>query len=149
MLRTADGLGVAEIILCGITPYPSGGADDQRLPHVAKRAEKLIDKTALGAQHSTTWRHAADTLEVIADLHARGYTVACIEQAPESILLDEFAKNLPDKDVAIIVGPEVDGISADVLTASDVVVEIPMRGAKESFNVSITAAIAMYELAKA
>jgi 23S rRNA (guanosine2251-2'-O)-methyltransferase len=57
--------------------------------------------------------------------------------------LNEFT---PAKNVALIVGNEVNGIEEPVLKQVDVALQIPMSGHKESFNVAVAAGIAMYKL---
>lgn len=80
---------------------------------------------------------------MISKLKAGGYQVAALEQVPEAIILDEYQ---PPKKLALIVGNEVGGIDDNLLALADKLVEIPMRGKKESFNVSVAAAIALYAI---
>jgi tRNA G18 (ribose-2'-O)-methylase SpoU len=143
LLRTAEGLGVQEVILSGYTPYPLRDASkgDTRLPHDARKLHKQIQKTALGAEETQAWRHEADPAPVLADLHEQGYTIAAVEQATNSIKLPDF--QAPDK-LALLVGREVEGVEPEVLAQMDAVVEIPMFGHKESFNVVQAAAMALY-----
>lgn len=142
MLRTADGLGVDEVFMTGYTAYPES-AKDIRLPHISKRAEAQIAKTALGAEKMVKWRHAADGLKLISDLKRDGYLIAALEQTADSKPLGLFK---PTKDIALIVGNEISGIEEKILAKSDVRLSIPMGGEKESFNVSVAAAIALYHL---
>ncbi len=140
LLRTAEGLGVNEVILTGYTPYPLA-ANDKRLPHEAQKLHKQIQKTALGAEISQDWRHSDDISLIIAQLKSSGYTIAAIEQAPDSLKLHHFTA--PDN-IALLVGREVEGVEPEVLTLVDSVVEISMFGNKESFNVVQAAAMALY-----
>lgn len=140
LLRTADGLGVSEVFLTGYTPYPVK-ADDPRLPHLAQKIDHQIAKTALGAEKSQAWQYQADITHLLQDLKSKGFSVVALEQAPGAIRLPEFEP--PDK-VAIILGREVEGIEPEVLTVADQVIEIPMLGHKESFNVVQAAAMALY-----
>lgn len=142
ILRTADGLGIDEVYLTGITPYPQSPNDD-RLPHVRKKVEALINKTALGAQNSVNWHHDPDPEVCIKALKKAGYKVAALEQTPDSLQLSSYS---PDSSIALAVGNEVDGLSANILDMADVRLEMPMKGTKESFNVSVAAAIALYHL---
>jgi 23S rRNA (guanosine2251-2'-O)-methyltransferase len=119
LLRTADGLGVTSVYLTGYTPYPLAAGDD-RLPYIAQKLHKQIAKTALGAENSVAWR---------------------LEQTPHAVPLTEFKP--PDK-LAMIVGREVEGIEPEILQAAGLAVVIPMSGKKESYNVAIAAAIALY-----
>jgi 23S rRNA (guanosine2251-2'-O)-methyltransferase len=142
LLRTAEGLGINEVFLTGYTPYPLQ-ANDERLPHLARKIDRQITKTALGAEKLVKWLHRADITEVIASLKKRGYTIAALEQAAHSTGLADFKA---PKKIALIVGREVEGIEPDVLADADHILEIPMFGRKESFNVVQAAAMALYEL---
>jgi 23S rRNA (guanosine2251-2'-O)-methyltransferase len=140
LLRTAEGLGVQQVILTGYTPYPLAKSDD-RLPHLAQKVDRQIAKTSLGAEKTVNWHHGAEVDSVMAHLKRQGFVIAALEQAPGSIKLNEFRP--PDK-LALIVGREVEGLESEVLDNSDLIVEIPMLGQKESFNVAAAAAIALY-----
>jgi 23S rRNA (guanosine2251-2'-O)-methyltransferase len=142
LLRSADAFSVNKIFLTGYTPYPKL-KNDNRLPHLANRIDKQIDKTALGAQNTTDWDHVENIKAVIAGLKKDGFLVAALEQAKNSISLPDFET---DKNIALIVGREVEGIETQILDICDVVLEIPMKGKKESLNVANAAAIAMYHL---
>lgn len=145
LLRTADGLGVEKVYLTGYTPYPAG-KKDERLPHLAAKQTKQIHKTALGAEHSVAWQHETDVQGVLDTLRAAGYTVVALEQSPKATLLPDY--NPPQK-IALLLGSEVSGVADMLLQEADAVVEIPMRGLKESFNVVQATAIALYALSNA
>lgn len=140
LLRTADGLGVEAVYLTGYTPYPVI-PNDIRLPHIAAKLTRQIQKTALGAEKTVPWTHYHTVLEPITKLQKDGYIVTAIEQHPLSIPLPEF---VPADKVALVIGREVEGIEPEVLALTDSVIEIPMYGQKESFNVIQAAAMAMY-----
>ncbi|MDO8591531.1 MAG: TrmH family RNA methyltransferase [bacterium] len=142
MLRTADGLGIARVYLCGYTPYPLS-KDDGRLPHLAAKTDHQISKTALGAQNSVKWTQCKDIGQVIKELKGQKYLIVAVEQTKTAI---DLAKFKPTSDVALIVGSEIGGLPQKVLDLCDEHVHIPMLGKKESFNVSIAAAIALYQL---
>jgi 23S rRNA (guanosine2251-2'-O)-methyltransferase len=142
LLRTADGLGVQHVYLTGYTPYPLQ-VDDERLPHLAQKINRQIIKTALGAEQSVAWSHESDLPKLIDDLQAQGYEVAALEQAPGASKLPDYTAS--DK-LALIVGREVEGIEPAIVAACDEILEIPMLGQKESFNVVQAAAMALYEL---
>jgi tRNA G18 (ribose-2'-O)-methylase SpoU len=141
LLRTADGLGVTQVFLTGYTPHPTY-ENDPRLPHLAQKLTKQINKTALGAEETVDWEYVESIEKVIADLKSDGYAVVALEQAKDSIKLPDFKP--PDK-VAIIVGREVEGLEPEVLKLANQIVEIPMLGQKESFNVAVAAAMALYQ----
>lgn len=142
LLRTADGLGVQQVFLTGYTPYP-WQAKDNRLPHLARKIDRQIAKTALGAEKLSFWEQAVDVLKVIAGLKANGFMIAALEQDSNAVSLSNF--DAPKK-LALIVGREVEGIEPELLGKCDVILEIPMLGQKESFNVSVAAGMALYGL---
>lgn len=141
LLRTAEGLGVHDVILSGYTPFPPLPANDPRLPHEQAKIAKLIHKTALGAEHTQNWHRETDILNTIDDIKQMGYTVAVVEQTEGSLLLPGY--HAPEK-LALIVGREVEGVEPEVVAAADLALEIPMYGQKESFNVVQAAAMALY-----
>lgn len=142
LLRTAEGLGVNRVILSGYTPYPLM-KNDERLPHLANKIDKQIAKTALGAETLVKWQHSEDIVATIKNLKSDGYLVAGLEQSLNSIKLNDYH---PPTKIALILGREVEGIETDVLTQCDLLIEIPMFGQKESFNVVQAAAMALYQL---
>ena len=141
IFRTADGFGVKEIIFSGYTPYPTTKRDN-RLPHIREKITRDIHKTALGAEETVPFRIV--DAPPLAELKAAGYTVVALEQSENSTPLQHY--KTPPK-VALLLGEEVSGITNELLSACDVTVEIPMVGEKESFNVSVAAAIALYQIA--
>jgi 23S rRNA (guanosine2251-2'-O)-methyltransferase len=142
LLRTADGLGLEHVYLTGYTPYPLVDGDT-RLPHLARQIANRINKSALGAGGMVAWSHETEVEKVISRLRDSGYQIIALEQTEQSVPLDQFQSSKP---IALIVGREVEGIETKVLAQCDQAIEIPMRGQKESFNVSVAAAIALYEL---
>ena len=65
----------------------------------------------------------------------------------ETVLLSD--KNLSEKvsnKIVLILGEEVEGIPEEVRKEVDLFLEIPMKGQKESFNVSVAAGIALFGL---
>ena len=140
LLRTADGLGVSALYMTGYTPYPLMGSD-ARLPHLAQKIDKQIAKTALGAEKSLHWHYESDIALLLEKLRAQGYQIVALEQGAQAIELPRYK---PSSKLAIIVGREVEGIEPEVLALADQVIQIPMLGAKESFNVAQAAAMALY-----
>lgn len=140
LLRTAEGFGVQEVFLTGYTPYPMRSSDP-RLPHIAQKLDAQIHKTALDAEKLLNWQWREDVVSVIDELRSDGYQIAAIEQHADSVKLPNYT--VPDK-LALIVGREVEGIEPKVLETVDTILEIPMFGKKESFNVVQAAAIGLY-----
>ncbi len=140
LLRTAEGLGVEEVVMSGYSPYPRTD-NDQRLPHEAEKVAQAIHKTALGAEDMLAWRHINDLQSHMGLLRNDGFKIYAVEQASDSMALPGFE---PPAKLALLVGNEVSGIEQDLLGILDGVVEIPMRGKKESYNVAAAAAMVLY-----
>lgn len=140
LFRTCDGFGIQRLILSGYTPYPTT-KNDSRLPHIVEKLTKQIHKTALGAETTV----AFDYMETpdFAKLRNDGFTIVGLEQDARATFLPDYA--VPAK-VALLLGEEVDGITASLRDQCDDLIEIPMHGKKESFNVSVAAGIALYGL---
>ncbi len=142
LLRTSDGLGVNSVYLTGYTPYPIA-SKDARMPHVAAKVARQIHKTALGAENTIKWQHCSDISPVISQLKNAGYSICALEQAKNSVGLNKYKQR---GNVALILGNEITGVELDILEVADTILEIPMLGAKESFNVAQAAAMALYHL---
>jgi len=140
LLRTAEGLGIERCYFTGYTPYPLA-EHDERLPHLARKIDRQIHKTALDAEQLMPWEHREDILALLDELRAAGYTIAALEQTAGSVDLPSYQ---PPEKVAIILGREVEGVEPEVLEQTDICLEIPMFGHKESFNVVQAAAMALY-----
>lgn len=134
VFRTADAFCLQGVYLCGICCCPP---NDE------------IHKTALGAELSVDWNYFTDTLDAVRSLQSEGYTVYAIEQAHDSITLDEAVCQLQKQKVAVVLGHEVFGVQQEVVDACDACVEIPQYGTKHSLNVSVTAGIVLYQIANA
>jgi tRNA G18 (ribose-2'-O)-methylase SpoU len=142
LLRTAEGLGVKSVYLTGYSPYPRT-VNDNRLPHIYAKLDKQIHKTALGAEDSLSWHYREDIFELVMGLRQSKYKLVALEQNDKSIDLGKFKfESCPS--IALIVGNEVKGLDKKILDLVDSIVEIPMRGSKESLNVVQAAAIALY-----
>lgn len=142
LLRTAEGLGVEKVYLTGYTPYPEA-EDDERLPHIWQKMSRQIHKTALGAEKILAWEHHEDIKKLLGSLAQDGYQLAALEQTAKAISLRDFQPSGP---VALIVGNEVDGVDKETLCQVSVHLQILMLGSKESFNVAVAAAMALYHL---
>jgi 23S rRNA (guanosine2251-2'-O)-methyltransferase len=128
IFRTCDGFRIEKILLCGITATP---------PH------RDIRKTALGAETTVDWMYYQTTHAAIETLV--GCHIIALEQVKDSVPLREA--HIPkNKTIVLIVGNEVDGVDENILGYCDQVVEIPQFGTKHSFNVSVSAGIALWEI---
>ncbi|PID32108.1 tRNA methyltransferase [Candidatus Saccharibacteria bacterium] len=140
LLRTAEGLGVERVLFSGYTPFPSL-PDDGRLPHIRRKIDAAIHKTALGAETLVSWSHHPDIMPALAELRRNDYHIVGLEQHANSILLPDYAP--PDK-LALLIGREVEGLDDRLISECDTLLEIPMLGQKESYNVVQATAMALY-----
>lgn len=137
VFRTADAMRIERVILCGICCCPPN---------------QEIHKTALGAEESVDWQYYKETLNAVRDLQAQGYTVYAVEQAHNSVTLEEIAEQMVNGKwlngkLAVVLGHEVFGVQQEVVDKCDQCIEIPQYGTKHSMNVSVTAGIVIYRLA--
>jgi tRNA G18 (ribose-2'-O)-methylase SpoU len=130
IFRTADAFLTESIYLCGITSVP---------PH------REIQKTALGATESVTWKYFSETSAAVSELKGKGYTIVAIEQAEGSIELQNLQVE-NDRKYALVFGHEVNGVDQEILNICDLCVEIPQFGTKHSFNIAISVGIVLWEL---
>jgi len=101
----------------------------------------------LGATETVTWQYRKTTLEAVLDLKAAGYKVYAVEQANNSIALQQFDWVVSEK-IAVVFGNEVEGVNNEVLTHCDGCIEIPQLGTKHSLNISVAAGIILWELVR-
>ncbi len=132
IFRTCDAAGVSRVFLSGYTPAPRDRFD---------RIQKDIAKTALGAEKSVPWEYQKSSRAVISTLRKAGWHIAAVEQAPDSV---DYRKFKSKKPVLFVFGNEVGGVPKNILKTCDSIVEIPMRGKKESLNVSVAAGIILF-----
>lgn len=132
VFRTADAFRVDGILLCGITATPPN---------------REIQKTALGATESVSWKYHESTVETIKELKSQGYIIIAAEQAVGSITPEEF-KPVTGLKYALIFGNEVMGVEDEVMNLCDYCIEIPQTGTKHSLNVSVSAGILLWEIFK-
>jgi 23S rRNA (guanosine2251-2'-O)-methyltransferase len=133
MFRTADGAGLDKLYLTGYTGYPP-------------RPE--ITKTALGADKFVDWERHGHLGKLIDKLKNEGCVVAAVENRCSKIKTVKYDKLKSKKPIAFVVGNEVKGLSKSILSKVDFILEIPMRGKKESLNVSVAFGIIAYQLSK-
>ncbi|MDH5412550.1 MAG: RNA methyltransferase [Flavobacteriaceae bacterium] len=130
VFRTSDAFLIEKVYLCGITARP---------PH------KDIHKTALGATDSVDWEYAEDTLTLVNNLRKQGVTVASIEQAVNSMELQDFHPE-KNKKLAVVFGNEIKGVDQEVVNVSDYCIEIPQYGTKHSLNISVSCGVVLWDL---
>ena len=132
VFRSGDAFRVEAVYLCGITATP---------PHPE------IHKTALGGEDSVAWRYFPTATEAVESLHNGGFFVYSIEQVEGSTKLQNLQLDT-DRRYAIVLGNEVKGVHQEVVDMSDGCLEIPQFGTKHSLNVSVTAGMVIWEVAK-
>lgn len=132
VFRTSDAFAIEKIYLCGITATPPN---------------KEIHKTALGATDSVVWEYVEDTVNLVKKLQEKGVKVLAIEQAENSVKLQNFIIEENQK-YAVIMGNEVKGVQQEVINVSDYCVEIPQYGTKHSLNISVTTGVVLWDLFK-
>lgn len=132
VFRSSDAFRVEAVYLCGITATP---------PHPE------IHKTALGGEDSVDWRYFPTTTEAVAELQKEDVFVYSIEQVEGSTKLQNLSLDT-DRRYAVVFGNEVKGVHQEVVDLADGCLEIPQFGTKHSLNVSVTAGIVIWEVAK-
>ncbi len=132
VFRTADSFFMEKVFLCGICAVPP-------------QAE--IHKSALGAEFSVDWEYRKETIAAVRDLKKAGYTIVSVEQAENSVSLENLRLDV-DKKYALVFGNEVMGVGQDVVDESDLVLEIPQFGTKHSLNVSVSTGVVLWEFCK-
>lgn len=152
VFRTSDSFKVDKVFLCGICPVPPSAE---------------IHKSGLGAEDSVGWEYCEDTMVAVERMRDEGYTIVSVEQTVNSVKLDRFRPYatqesaagasqeiaaetsigpIPSKKYALIFGNEVDGVSQEVVDASDFSLEIPQFGMKHSLNISVSAGVVLWHL---
>ena len=134
IFRTADALGVTKIYLSGYTPTPTDRFGRQR---------KDVAKVSLGAEQYLSWEYVSVPEKIIKDLKKKKFQIVGLEQGKDSIDYKKAKIRFP---VLFIVGNEVEGIDRKILSLCDVVAEIPMKGKKESLNVSVAFGVALFRM---
>jgi 23S rRNA (guanosine2251-2'-O)-methyltransferase len=134
MFRTADAAGIDKIYLTGYTPAP--------LDRFGRKRKDLA-KSALGAEEFMSWESKKSLPALMRSLKREKYLIIAIEQDKKSI---DYKKVKLKNRNAFIVGSEVTGIPTSILKKCDIIAEIPMRGKKESLNVSVAFGIALFRM---
>ncbi len=135
IFRTAEGLGVLKIILIGTTPTPLDRFGRERADFI---------KISLGAEKSMKWEYAQETKSVLEKLKSQNLKIIALEQDSRATKLRDYDTKKLGK-FALIVGSEVNGVSAEILDYVDEIVEISMMGQKESLNVSVATGVALFK----
>lgn len=145
ILRTAEGFGVSRVVLSGYTPRVH---DANLLPHLRDKLDREIHKTALGAEELVNIYSSGDIISDLRKWQEQGWQILGLEnniQKTNLIMLNDprLKERLSDR-VILVLGEEVNGIDYSLHDIIDLFIEIPMRGQKESFNVSVAAGVAVW-----
>lgn len=148
ILRTAEGLGIERVVTSGWTP----SYDNQELlPHLREKLNRQIAKSALGAEKIVPQEKLPDLATWLDDKRSANMIIMGLEnnlapdEAKRRILLGgEALKSLKIDELVLVLGEEVAGIPPEIRAKCDYFLEIPMQGHKESFNVSVATAIALW-----
>lgn len=130
IFRTADALKVTKIFLCGISGRP---------PH------RKISKSALGAEKTVPFEYHKQTWRLVKKLKREKIFIVALEQDNRSLMYTKFKPKFP---LALVIGNEVKGISKKILAQADTIIDLPMKGKKESLNVSVAFGVAGYQIRK-
>lgn len=132
VFRSGDAFRIEKVCLCGITATPPNAE---------------IHKTALGGEDSVAWQYYSCATEAVAQLREEGCQVMAVEQCEGSTMLNQW---LPERGrrYAVVLGNEVKGVRQEVIDMCHGCLEIPQLGTKHSLNVSVTAGIVMWEVAR-
>jgi tRNA G18 (ribose-2'-O)-methylase SpoU len=128
--RTADAFRIVKIYLCGICAVPPGAE---------------IHKAALGAEDTVAWQYEQEALTAVKALKQEGYTLIAVEQAENSVQLQDFKPEKGEK-YALVFGNEVKGVQQEVVNNCDFVLEIPQWGTKHSLNVSVSIGVILWDI---
>lgn len=134
IFRTADAVGISKIYLSGYTPTPIDRFGNTRAD---------FSKSALGSEKTMKWEYAKSPAKFISALKKEKFEIISVEQSEKSV---DYKKIRAKNRTLVILGNEVSGISKSLLAKSDKIAEIPMRGKKESLNVSVSAGIVLFRL---
>lgn len=134
VFRTAEAAGIKKIFLTGYTPAPLDRFG---------RPNKEITKTALGAEQTIVWKAREDIFALLDELAAAGFQILALEQAKDAV---DYRQVSPAAKTALILGNEVSGIAPEILARCDQIIQILMRGKKESLNVAVAAGVVLFRL---
>jgi 23S rRNA (guanosine2251-2'-O)-methyltransferase len=143
IFRTADAAGVEKIYVCGYSPTPSRNCTSPLARSFSYPSGRKVAKTALGAEKTVPWEYHKQTWRLLEKLSESKVQIVALEQSKKSVDYRRFKPRLP---IALVLGNEVRGLSPKIIKYCDKIIEIPMRGKKESLNVSVAAGIAIFKL---
>jgi tRNA (guanosine-2'-O-)-methyltransferase len=128
ILRSCDGVGVLRAHAVYSIEEPPPGAFARQ---TSASAAKWVDVE----------RHPS-LADCYRRLRAEGFTVLATSIGPDARPLHDCDLRVP---VALVLGNEMRGVSAEARDWADGAIQIPMAGMVESLNVSVACAVCLYE----
>ncbi len=130
VFRLADAVAAEKVFLCGGTETPPN---------------HRIKKASINTTEWVEWQYFADAKTAISNLKLQipNVKIIAVEQDERSVPYDTVDYTFP---VALVVGHETDGVSEEVLSLCDRIVEIPMWGVNTSLNVMVSLGIVLYRV---
>lgn len=133
ILRSCDAFGIQHVYFIF----------DKTKPYNPKRVGKVSSSSA---NKWLTYHIFRDTVSCFDELKKDGYMITATQLNSEATALDSL--DFSHQKVALVLGNEHTGISQTATQKADCLVYLPMRGFVESLNVSVCAAICMYEVVR-
>lgn len=130
LFRLADAVAAKKIYLTGECETPPS---------------TRITKAAIDTEKWVPWGYSKSALQVVKELKSQGYQIVSLEQDKRAQAFDKIKYKFP---LAVVVGNETYGVSAELLDESDAIAEIPMFGINASLNVVVSSGILVYEIMK-
>lgn len=129
IFRLADAVAAEKVILTAGSETP---------PHTR------IKKASINTTEWVNWEYVPTAIEAVEKLRKEvaGIQIVSVELDKRSVPYDKVEYKFP---IALVVGHETDGVSKEVLKASDLIVELPMYGVNVSLNVMVSLGIALYK----
>ncbi len=131
IMRSAEAFHAAKVVMCGITPT----IDNAKVCRSAMNVPILTE-------------YFTQTLDAVRHYREQGYYIIAVEKTKNSADISNIANLPPVSQRVLVLGNEEFGVAEEVLSASDIVVNITLTGSKNSLNVCTAAGIAMYCLLK-
>ena len=113
---------------------------------VALEEENVFNPNLKVTKGAETWvqvEKMPNNLDSLKEIKSRGYRILAVSPEKNATMLPDYEVKEP---IALVFGTELEGVSDEILDFADETLAIPMFGFTKSFNVSVAAAICMYEL---
>ena len=113
---------------------------------VALEEENVFNLNLKVTKGAETWvqvEKMPNNLDSLKEIKSRGYRILAVSPEKNATMLPDYEVKEP---IALVFGTELEGVSDEILDFADETLAIPMFGFTKSFNVSVAAAICMYEL---